>query len=333
MGAVPDATDRKPREAVIARERACICLPQLRDGRGTIRLFVEGDRLYDAMLAAIERAEQHISLESFILAADEVGRRFCAALASKARMGVTVRVHLDSFGSGFRSFRSLQSELERAGVLFRWFRPFHLLQPRSYFQRNHRKLLVVDSREAYLGGFNIRELNSRVLHGEMRQRDTHVRVRGELATLAEALFGRLWNRERQPPHQAIPEDATGVEALLVPSHSRRCQHRIACLYAGIIARSRQHVYVTSPYFSPGRMVESALCTAAGRGIDVRLLVPRRGDPPAAGWATRAAYEPLLAAGVRIFEYGPAQAPRQDVRHRCRMEHRRVGEPRLSEPVR
>lgn len=288
----------------MARELACICVPELRLGHGTIRLFVEGDVLYDAMTAAIERAENDICLESFIFAADEVGRRFAAALAAKARMGLTVKVHLDSFGSGFRGFRSLQAELEDAGVQLRWFRPFRFYRPLDYFQRNHRKLLVVDSQETYLGGFNIRRLNSRALHGEMRQRDTHVRVAGELASLAKGLFERLWEQREQSPPEAIPEDETRFDALLVPSHSRRCQHRLACLHAGLIARAHRDAYVTSPYFSPGRMVESALCAAAARGVDVRLLVPQRGDPPAAGWATRAAYARLLTAGVRVFEYGP-----------------------------
>ena len=90
------------------------------------------------------------------------------------------------------------------------------------------------------------------------------------------------------------------------SYSRHCQHRLACLHAGLIAQAQTHVYLTSPYFGPGIMVDQALQAAAIRGVDVRLLVPRRGDPLVAGWATKAAYAPLLAAGVRIYEYLPRQ---------------------------
>ena len=292
------------RQAEIARDLALICLPSLREGRGAFHLFVEGDDLYDAMIAVIDRAEHHIRMESFIFAADEVGQRFASALGRKARAGLDVRLHLDSFGSAFRGFRDLQRELEGAGVRFQWFHPFRLSRPLQYRQRNHRKLLVVDEREAFLGGFNIRRLNSRALHGETRQRDSHVRVAGELAPLAAVLFDRLWHDHGQPRAEAIPEDMTGLEALLVPSYSHHCQQRLACLHAGLIENARRHVYLTSPYFGPGTIVEAALRAAAGRGVDVRLLVPRRGDPPAAGWATRAAYEPLLAAGVRIYEYLP-----------------------------
>lgn len=291
-------------QAEIARDGAWMCIPALDEGRGAFRLFVEGDELYEEMVAAIERAESSVRLESYIFADDEVAARFNAALAKKARAGLDVFVHLDSFGSGFWGSRHLQSDLEGAGVRFRWFHPFRLRRPLQYRQRNHRKLLVVDEREAFLGGFNIERLNSRALHGETRQRDSHVRVGGELAPLAAALFDRLWHDRRQPVAEAIPKDMAGIEALLVPSYSRHCQQRLACLHVGLIKNARRHVYLTSPYFGPGTIVETALQSAAARGVDVRLLVPRRSDPLVAGWATRAAFEPLLLAGVRIYEYLP-----------------------------
>ena len=151
------AVDRSgsARDAQIGRDRAWICVPELRQGRGAFRLYVEGDELYTAMIAAIEQAERRIRMESFIFAADEVGRRFAAALAAKAAKGLDVRLHLDSFGSGFRAFRDLQRELEGAGVQVQWFHPFRLRHPLEYIQRNHRKLLVIDARAAFLGGFNI----------------------------------------------------------------------------------------------------------------------------------------------------------------------------------
>ncbi|MEO9629385.1 MAG: phospholipase D-like domain-containing protein, partial [Sulfitobacter sp.] len=263
--------------------RAAMCVLDLGEGEGTFRLFVEGDVLFDEMIAAIERATRDIRMESYIFAADEVGARFVAALAEKARAGLDVRLHLDAFGAGQRNFRRLRHELKQAGVRFRWFRPFSLLHPLRYLQRNHRKLLVVDGREAFLGGFNIRRLNSRRLHGETRQRDTHVRVAGPLVELAVRHFERLWLDAGQLPASAIPDDTKGIEGLLVPSYSRLCRKRLACLHAGLIEMAQTHVYLTSPYFSPGTVVDRALQAAARRGVDARLLVPRRSDPPVAGW--------------------------------------------------
>ena len=288
----------------LAEARTAICVPRLGDARGAFQLFVEGDVLFDAMIAAIEQATEAISMESYIFAADEVGARFVAALAAKARAGLDVRVHLDAFGAGQRKFGKFRRELEQGGVQFRWFRPLDMRHPLRYFQRNHRKLLVVDGRTAFLGGFNIRRLNSRRLHGPARQRDTHLRVLGPLAALATRHFDRLWHDARPLPASAIPEEAEGIEGLLVPSYSRHCQKRLACLHAGLIDMAQSEVYLTSPYFGPGSVVDRALQVAARRGVDVRLLVPRKSDPLVAGWATRAAYGQLLSAGVRIYEYLP-----------------------------
>ena len=303
----PDSADsvglRRARPHVeLAEQRAKICVPSLQEGQGAFQLFTEGDELYDAMISAIEVAKHDVRMESYIFAADEVGGRFAAAFASRARAGVRVRLHLDSFGSNFPAFATIRRDLEAAGVSFKWFHPFRWLHPFEFLQRNHRKLLVVDGRDAFLGGFNIRRLNSRKLSGVGRQRDSHVRVPGDLARVASALFERLWSDATPIQADAIPETSTGLEALLVPSHSRRCRQRIACLYAGLIEMSERNLVFASPYFAPGRLIENAIGSAAKRGVEVCLLVPRSGDPPVAGWATRAAYEPLMAKGVRVYEY-------------------------------
>lgn len=280
--------------------RASSCLEE-----GSFELFVEGDDLYESMLADIAAAKQRVWLESFIFAADEVGRRFVSALAERGRVGLDVRVHLDAFGADFPSFEGLRQDLETSSVAFQWFHPFRWLHPFEYRQRNHRKLLVIDDRRAFLGGFNIRRLNSRVLSGETRQRDTHVGVTGGLVAVAATLFDRLWRDEGATPATAIPDDPVAVtEPLLVASDSTACQWRLACLHAALVRSARHHVHVTSPFFGPGTLVEEAMRSSASCGVDVRLLVPRVGDPPVAGWATRAAYDALLESGVRIFEYQP-----------------------------
>jgi len=288
----------------IALDRACICVPRLKEGKGSFSLFTEGDDLYDAMLESIGAAQKNIRLESFIFAADEVGQLFTNALAARARAGVDVRFHFDSRGAVFRPSASLWQQLADAGVQLKWYHPWSWRYPTRYLQRNHRKLLVVDEQQQFLGGFNIRLENSRTLYGDGRQRDTHVSVRGELARHGATLFDRLWDHAEDPHIDAIPENVSEFDALLVPNSSRRCQHRLACLHAGLISGSQRYVYLTSPYFCPGVVIEQAMRSAAQRGVDVRLLVPHNSDPPFVGWATRSAYAPLLGAGVKIYEYLP-----------------------------
>lgn len=288
----------------IAGDRACICLPQLRRGKGSFQLFVEGEDLYDAMIPAIESAQSEVRFESFIFAADTIGRRFAEALGAKARSGVRVRASFDSRGAAFRASPELYGRLVEHGVEIHWYHSWSWRHPTRYLRRNHRKLLVIDEREAFLGGFNIRLENSRKLYGEGRQRDTHVSVRGELARLAALLFDRMWSDSEKFHLAAVPQDPSRFEGLLVPNFSRRCQKVLACLYAGLLRNSSEFVYMTSPYFGPGTDVERAMREAALRGVDVRLLLPRYSDPHFVGWTTRSAYEDLLAAGVKIYEYLP-----------------------------
>src|SRR5690349_11683417 len=122
---------------------------------GRIRVYTEGDRLYSAMLAAIASARRSVKLESYIFADDEIGRRFITALTERARAGVQVLVHLDAAGSFFWGPRAVQKALTAGGVRVRWFQRWSWRNPLRYNRRNHRKLLVVDGRTGFFGGFNI----------------------------------------------------------------------------------------------------------------------------------------------------------------------------------
>jgi cardiolipin synthase len=162
-----------------------------------------------------------------------------------------VWLQLDAFGSDFVSFRAIRDKLETAGVRSKGFHPFRRLHPVQYVHRNHRKLLVIDERRAFLGGFNIRRLNSRILSGERRQRDTHVHVNGTLARGASVLLDRLLDESEEIQPKAIPETPAGPEAILIPSRSRKCRQRIACLRGTLIERAQRYLFSTSPYFAPG----------------------------------------------------------------------------------
>jgi cardiolipin synthase len=277
----------------------------LRGRSGSFRLFTEGDDLYDAMISAIEAARRSIRLESFILTADAVGWRFAGALSAKARAGVEVRFHFDSFGAATGYSEGLFRAMVDAGIKLKWYHPWSWLHPSHYFQRNHRKLLVIDEQDLFLGGFNIRLENSLALYGEGRKRDTHVSVRGELARYAAILFDQLWDHPERPAadrDEVIVGDISECDLLGVQNFSCLVWKRIACLYVRLIEVSARSVYITTPYFCPGSIVEKAARQAAKRGVDVRLLVPRDSDPPFVGWLTRSGYTRLMAEGVRIYEY-------------------------------
>ncbi|MBI4524150.1 MAG: hypothetical protein HY695_10105 [Deltaproteobacteria bacterium] len=129
---------------LICSHRKHLGVPDLRGGSGSFRLFTEGDDLHDAMISAIEAAQRSIRLEVFIFAADEVGWRFARALSAKARTGVEVCFHFDSRGAATGYSSALFRAMVAAGVKLKWYHPWSWRHPSHYFQRNHRKLLVID---------------------------------------------------------------------------------------------------------------------------------------------------------------------------------------------
>lgn len=269
---------------------------------GNYQLFTDGDALYNAMLASIGSARDHVLLESYIFAYDEIGRRFVDALIAKARSGVIVRLHLDAAGSLFWQSRQLARRLRHTGVQLRWFHRWDWRHPWRYNRRNHRKLLVIDGCCAYIGGFNIHRENSRTVYGRQHWRDTHVRLEGDLAGEAMQLFGRFWmGRKRPAVHYARSDDD-----LLLSNYARGARRLLNGTFANMLSHARHTVFITTPYFVPERRIQRQIADAAARGVDVRLLVPDKSDVPLAQWAARAAYDGLLASGVRVYEYQPRQ---------------------------
>ncbi len=265
-----------------------------------LELFIEGDTLYQSMLTSIASAQRRIQLESYIFADDEVGRRFVAALGERAQAGVDVQVHIDAAGSLFPASRRLVHDLRKCKVRLRRFHRWSWQKPLRYNRRNHRKLLVVDESVAYLGGFNIHRESSQAVYGKQRWRDSHVRFQGPLAAQAAQLFDRFWQGDRR----WMPRRISGARSELMTNHSRDCREQLRCIFTDMLAGAGHSIYLTTPYFIPDRRTQRLLNAAAGRGVDVRLLVPRKSDVRLAQWAAQAAYAELLENGVRIYEYLP-----------------------------
>jgi len=281
---------------------SCFCnpLPKPGSGHNAIQLYTEGDTLFTAMLAAIGNAQKQVWMETYIFADDEIGRRFAHALSERARAGVEVRLLVDAVGSLFQFHRSLERDLAAAGVQVNFFHRWHWREPLRYNRRDHRKLLVIDGQQAFLGGFNIHRQSSQQYFGITRWRDTHASFRGDLARQAAELFDAFWHGDRE----RLPEVDEQASSVLVPNQSRACRRRLACIYNDVLGNARRQVCLTTPYFVPDHRTQKALIAAVKRGVDVRLLVPHAGDVRLARWAANAVYAHLLNAGIRIYEYRP-----------------------------
>ncbi|MBA2443693.1 MAG: phosphatidylserine/phosphatidylglycerophosphate/cardiolipin synthase family protein [Rubrobacter sp.] len=274
---------------------------ELESGKNRLKLYTSGSELYEAMLDEIEDAEREVFIETFIWKGDRTGRRFVEALARKAREGVEVYAVFDGLANAVvvpEEFKRFPEEIHTLH-----FRPLdgptRFADPRSIF-RTHRKILSVDGRVAFLGGFNIGSL-----YASGSWRDTHLRITGSEVFEVENAFIDFWNAHRG---EALPEIASPRERAW---NSDTVLHRndpylrifpIRAVYLEAIDRASKNVYLSSAYFIPDRAFRASLKEAARRGADVQVLVPVNSNHVTADWLSRRHFHELLEAGVRVFGY-------------------------------
>ncbi len=283
-------------------------------GGNAIEPLVGGDEAYPRMLAAIRAARHHVHLQTFILWHDEVSREFLDALAAKARDGVAVRCLYDCFGStGARLAGTLTRYRRVPGLQLAGWTQANLFKRQFQINlRNHRKLLIVDGELAFSGGLNIRNDN-RSRPGAPAIRDYHVAVRGPIVQELQYSFLRDWHfmTDDDPdtllqaahfPH--LPAVGPSLIRVANSGPTEDEMEVIARVFFECLVAARHEVLVVTPYFVPPRPLLEALCSAARRGVDTRLIVPCRNNHLYAGLAGQSLYEELLQAGVRVFERGP-----------------------------
>ncbi len=277
-----------------------------------VRLLVDGAAKYDALIADIDRAQQHVHLEYYIFTPDRSGTLVRDAMVGCAKRGVRVRLLLDAIGSGACS-RAFLAPLMDAGAEVAWFHPSHFWRFwwRPWLNlRTHRKIVVIDNRIAYTGGINITDDENERLRSDA-YRDLHLRIEGDAVRALQLVFAEDWvyvtgRRDFiSDIARTMPEASPGEISTQVltsgPDSSWEAIHR---LHVGLIHSARHRVWLVTPYFVPGEAAMMALTSSALGGLDVRLMVPRMSDSRLVTLAARSYYDDLLAAGVKIYEYGP-----------------------------
>ena len=273
------------------------------------RLLVDGGAKYEALLADVAAARHHVHLEYYIFYPDATGTALRDALVERARAGVQVRLLLDAVGSGKTPQRFFRALLEAGGEVA-WFHPMRFglrIWRRPWLNmRSHRKLVVIDGHIAYTGGINITDEEDERLRADA-YRDLHVRVEGPVVSTLQLVFVEDWAYATGaapvalPPPPAQPGPVRVQVLVSGPDSSWETIHR---LHVGAIHAARRRVWLVTPYFVPGEAARMALTSAALGGLDVRLVVPRVSDSRLVTLAARSYFDELLAAGVKIHEYGP-----------------------------
>jgi cardiolipin synthase len=276
-----------------------------------VQLLWKGRDSFQTIFDAIDRAEKLICLQFYIFKNDETGIALSELLKQKSHAGVKVYVLHDHFGS-FGTPRSFWKEMRLAGIKIRASHPFKWTAPFNYVHRDHRKLIVIDSRRAFTGGLNIANEYSG-FHFRKRSRgwrDTGILVEGPIVNELFDTFKKSWSTWggekilfQDVPDETrgnLPED--GIPALPIFVYSGKGRRRMRNLLRYSIDHAQTSILLTTAYFIPSRRLIERLERSVRRGVKVRLLVPGKSDVPAASYAGRAFFPRLLKAGIEIYTY-------------------------------
>lgn len=272
-----------------------------------VELLVDGEATFASIEQALKTAGSFILFQFYIISDDELGRKLANILLERVAAGVSVYVLFDEIGSRPFSKSKLRRKMSEGGIEVN---PFNTTRGRrNRFQlnfRNHRKIVVVDGKQAWIGGHNVgvEYLGQDAHFGAWR--DTHVKITGPAVLGAQITFATdwLWATEQMLsipwPTEIAP--AGDCEVMVFPSDPASEFEEAGLMYHQLIVDARKRIWIASPYFVPDRAIISALQLAAFRGVDVRILIPETVDVKMVGLANWAFFRELLPAGVRIYSY-------------------------------
>ncbi len=259
----------------------------------------------DALLALVQGAQTRIDAQFYIVARDDIGRAFVAALTERAQAGVKVRLIVDRLGSLFPPRRAIKALLAAGGEVH-YFSPFVQPPMRGHLNlRNHRKIVVVDNATAFAGGMNV----GKDYMGDSDDvwADLAFTLRGPAVASFDDVFASDWDGtggDAIDPAPLIPPGAGPTVAQVVPSGPDLRHDGLHDAFVNAIHRADSRIWIVTPYFLPTDTLAEALTIAGRRGVDVRLMVPRKSNQKIADFARGAYLRELQNAGCKVLMYAP-----------------------------
>lgn len=270
-----------------------------------LELLIDGEETFHAIFESIAAAERYLLVNFFIVKNDRVGTRFKEALIDRARAGVKVYFLFDEVGSHKLS-RSYLNDMKAAGIECAHFGANRFWWSRLQLNfRNHRKIVVADGKEAFIGGINVGDeyLGRDQRYGPWR--DTHLRLRGPSVQAIQLVFIEDWNwaTDRVPELDwTARTELADQKAAIIPTGPADPADSWQLVVAEAANTSRQKLWIASPYFVPDGGVLTALQAAAIRGVDVRILIPMKADHLLVWLSAFTYYEQTIPYGVKLYKY-------------------------------
>jgi cardiolipin synthase len=276
-----------------------------------IDVLRNGDQIFPAMFEAIDAAQHTIDFLTFVYWSGEIGNEVGRRLAARAADGVRVRVLLDAWGAHTMD-KEVLNTIEDAGALVHWFRPLHRLRPGQFNHRTHRKVLITDEAVGFTGGVGIADCWQGDARDETEWRDTHFRIEGPAVDGLRAAFLDNWAETDRSlfdedvdrfPDQ--PQPGSSV-VQCVRGASETGWSDMATLFKALLQLACERIRITTAYFVPDDDLTARLLDAAGRGVEIDILLPGpHADKRFVQLAAEHEYGELLEGGVRIWNFQPS----------------------------
>ncbi|MBV7275095.1 cardiolipin synthase [Clostridium sp. PL3] len=272
-----------------------------------------GEIMYRDILSELKKAKHFIFLEYFIIEEGIMWNSVLEILTQKASEGVDVRVIYDDVGSLFLISKDFTRKMEMRGIKCMAFNKFRPILTLAMNNRDHRKILVIDGHTAFNGGINIADeyINEKEKYGHWK--DIGIRLKGEAVWSFTLMFLEMWNAFKKDKdilenfepyiHNKSDLDYSGY---VQPFSDSPLDNEAVGenIYIELLSQAKRYIYIFTPYLIIDNEMKSALCMAAKRGVDVRIVTPGIPDKKIVFRLTRSNYAPLLKAGVRVYEYTP-----------------------------
>jgi cardiolipin synthase A/B len=299
--------------AMAAAEEAVTGTPLIAGNK--ITLLYDGPETMAAMMEAIGAARDHINLETYIFDQDELGIRFADLLIARQRAGVQVNIIYDSVGT-IGTPQAFFDKMRDAGIHLLAFNPVNPLKltgPWEPNNRDHRKILVVDGLVGFTGGVNISATyaNSSLFRSKTRRnakvgwRDTHIKIEGPAVAALQLAFLDNWASQKSPALAASnffpTQKNAGNKLVRVLASEPGGDYEIYKAYILAIQEAKKTIHITSAYFVPDAQILQALCDAAQRGVEVKIILPGVTDSGLVFHAGQSFYSEMLSKGIRIYQ--------------------------------